>query len=109
MIDYKLADVEQRAREHHPMFRISDRFHRDNMRVGYQCKLVFEVVVAESAPRQPGAERMWVEIRRIELATAYTPLRYVGVLMNQPVHVRIGRGTEVTFGPEHIADWEPGP
>lgn len=75
-------------------FWIPTRAHRDALRVGDLAKLVF--VPAFNLP----AERMWVEVRRV------VDGRYHGILRNTPVIVGLARGSELEFGPEHIADWE---
>jgi len=96
--DWSLQDVERAARANPRSFFIPDLEERCSQSVGDEVRLHF--LLTAEGPDIPGAERMWVDI----VEKVGDPPRYVGVLNNQPVHIRdLKAGDCVSFGPEHIA------
>lgn len=95
---YLLINAELRAQEHPATFQIPSKEKREGLTDGHDAKLVFW---EDGLPHGVNGERMWVEILvRLDVG-------YVGRLLNQPVFMRsIKRGDVVTFGPEHVADWD---
>lgn len=47
-------------------------------------------------------ERLWVKITNRDLKD--TELPYTGVIDNDPIVIRMRRGDEIKFGPQHICD-----
>ena len=102
VVDYVLANAEDRQAESPRTFFIPPRSERDNLQPGDVVKLMFELVDAQDG--DPAAERMWVQVDGREGAT------YVGVLTNTPGAITtISLGDRVEFGPEHVLttleDW----
>jgi hypothetical protein len=96
--DWSLQNVEDAARADPRSFFIPDLAERCSQSVGDEVRLHF--LLTAEGPDLPGAERMWVDI----VEKSGKPPRYVGVLTNQPVHIRdLKVGDRVAFGPEHIA------
>jgi hypothetical protein len=93
-----LEDVEQVAREHPETFFIPSKEERESQRIGDSVRLHFRL--KEPLPGEPQAERMWVTVTQQN--GLFKP--YKGVLQNAPVFIEdLEEGTEVTFGPHHIA------
>src|SRR5689334_16222232 len=99
MKTWSLRDVERAAREAPDSFFIPQLAERESQKPGDLVKLHF--LLENPGDDQPGAERMWVEVRQ--------PLdregRYVGILTNHPAHIRgLAQRDEVVFEPRHIAE-----
>jgi len=89
-----IQDSERVAAEF-PTFEIPPREERESLDCGDFAKLVFR---SEPAPyEKPAAERMWVKVIE-RLADG----NYRGKLDNTPVELKMTRGEDVVFGPEHI-------
>ena len=100
-MDWRLANVEERAQAAPDTFAIPPLAEREALRPGDLAKLVF---LDDEPGRGPGGERMWVEIDDV---TIRMDIAYGGVLRNSPVVVAgLSFGDRVRFGPEHIADFE---
>lgn len=92
-----LQDIVASHKEAPRTFSIPRSDERVNLPPGQLVKLVFEI--AENEPGLPGAERMWVEVKERRADG-----NYVGELHNQPYFIsNVSEGTEVIFGPEHVA------
>lgn len=91
MSGWRLADVEERAREAPNSFRIPSRQERETLQPGDAAKLIFTTA--------GDGERMWV------LVKLATDGHYVGSLENRPVVIEgLAPGDAIGFGPEHVAD-----
>ena len=102
VVDYRLANAEDKHAASPRTFFIPARSERDNLRPGDFAKLLFELV--DPGDDDPSAKRMWVQVTGRQDAT------YVGALTNQPRAITtIDLGDRVEFGPEHVAgtleDW----
>lgn len=102
VVDYRLADAEERHAASPRSFFIPPRAEREGLAQGDLAQLMFELT--DPGEDDPRAERMWVEIVRVVSG------RYVGVLTNVPdVITTIQQGAVVEFGPEHVIstleDW----
>jgi hypothetical protein len=101
MSDYRVENVEERAKEHPATFRIHSRTAREQVRVRDYVKLILllDPAPAPTTSRQrPAGERPWVEVMSVANG------RYVGKIVNDPVVVAAKIGDVIEFGPEHIAD-----
>ena len=93
-----LENVEDAARARPRSFFIPSREERSTQPVGSAVRLHF--LLTPPGPKDPRAERMWVDIVGVE----GSPPRYTGRLDNQPQHIRdLDIGALISFGPEHIA------
>lgn len=102
VVDYRLADAEERHAASPRTFFIPSRSEREGLATGDLAKLMFELV--DAGEDDPAAERMWVEVVEVRAG------RYVGVLTNVPRAITtIEQGDSVEFGPEHVLstleDW----
>ena len=93
---WELESAERRHAAHPGTFWIPARQEREALRPGDGAKLLFRLA--------GGTERMWVIVRQREGPW------YVGVLDTTPaaapdeLPAALRRGTDVVFGPEHVAD-----
>lgn len=98
MKGWSLRDVELATREAPDSFFIPKLDERRSQKPGDQVKLHF--LLENPGEDEPGAERMWVEIRQ-PLSEGH----YVGILTNHPQHIRhLAQMDEVVFEPRHIAE-----
>jgi hypothetical protein len=102
VVGYRLANAEEKHAAAPRTFFIPPRAERENLAPGSLAKLLFELV--DPADGDPGAERMWVEVRQAQGG------RYVGSLANVPAAITtIEKDGLVEFGPEHVIstvdDW----
>ena len=95
VVDFRLADAEERHAAHPQSFLIPDRAERDSLQTGDSVRLLFELL--DPAPGLPNGERMWVEV------TGRDAGGYRGVLTNAPAAITtIGLGDDIRFGPENV-------
>ena len=95
---WSLEDVEEAARANPRSFFIPSLSERTSQPVGSAVRLHFLLVAP--GPKDPRAERMWVDI----VAAEGSPPRYRGRLDNPPLYIPgLELGAIVEFGPEHIA------
>ena len=98
---WRLGNVEERARKFPDTFHIPNAARRHSLKVGDHAKLCFEI--ADGTPSVGRGERMWVKVTRLDSPA------YYGVVVNRSViKVFPAAGALVQFGPEHVADIEPG-
>jgi len=98
MKSWSLRDAERAAREATDCFFIPKLEERESQKPGDLVKLHF--LLENPAADQPGAERMWVEVRQPLDGKGY----YVGILTNHPAHIRgLVQMDEIVFEPRHIA------
>lgn len=95
-MSYHLDSAEERYRLNPVSFRIPTRATRESLRVGCFAKLLFR--------SGDDGERMWVQVAQI--LGSGSSVRYRGPLNTKPIRLPLEEGTEVEFGPEHIADIE---
>jgi hypothetical protein len=95
---WSLLDVERAYRARDGVYWVPPAEARRALRPGALARLLF--AWADAAPDDPGRERLWVEVERIEDGG-----RFVGRLLNEPVAVApIGEGARIPAGPEHVLD-----
>lgn len=98
MSDWVLDDVEAVSRKHPDSFFIPTEQERRNRIVGDLVQLHF--VIMNPKPDQPRAERMWVEITKVEP----NGTGYQGHLANQPQVISgLNAGDIIQFEAKHIA------
>jgi hypothetical protein len=101
---WALVDAERAYRERDGVYWVPPEELRRGLRPGALAKLLF--AWADSGDGDPGRERMWVEIERVEEDGAFE-----GRLRDEPVAIApIGEGAWIAAGPEHVVDVisEPG-
>ena len=88
-MSYSLTDAEVRHRQYPETFVIPPIAERMSLRDGDQVKLIFN-----------NEERMWVEVRRQDMAG------YLGKLVNRPVRTTrtLKCGDEIYFEPRHVIE-----
>jgi len=93
--DWFLGDAEEQHAANPRSFFIPGRRERESLQTGDDARLLF--FLADPDPKQPRAERMWVEV------TDVAGRQYIGRLNNQPLEIRdLAAGELVRFGPEHV-------
>jgi hypothetical protein len=103
---FRLVNAEDRARDHFPMFQIPDLSTRRRLTTGMYVKLGF--TDRDGQPDRARGERMWVQITDVIASDAGT-IVYLGTLSNDPITFddeELKRGDNVTFGPEHVMEWD---
>jgi hypothetical protein len=95
---WTLVDVERAYRARDGVYWVPPAEARRGLRPGALAKLLF--AWAETAPDDPGRERLWVEVERVEADGSF-----VGRLLSEPVaDAPIGEGALVLASPAHVVD-----
>lgn len=99
VVDYRLANAEERHSASPRTFFIPQRSERENLSPGHPATLLFELV--DPGAGDPGAERMWVEVLQVGGG------HFVGALVNVPRAITtLDQGALMEFGPEQSsAPW----
>lgn len=99
---WELISAEERSVAHLNTFQIPAREKRESLAPGDAAKLLFDIETRENGRIvDRGVDRMWVIVK------ARTEGGYLGALDNDPgtaENLRLRRGDDVTFGPEHIVE-----
>lgn len=94
-VGWYLGNAEEEHEAQPRSFFIPGRAQRESLAGGDIARLLF--YLANPAPDQPRAERMWVEVAETKSG------RCMGTLMNQPTAIEhLAQGDTISFGPEHI-------
>ena len=88
---------------------------RETLSVGNMARLVVEM---DAHVAVPPTERLWVVITKLHATSSDGGRRRWGIEYMGTIHARVKErdapeltrvGQVVTFGPEHVLDWEPAP
>jgi hypothetical protein len=101
---WSLLEVERAYRARDGVYWVPPAGIRSAIRRGNLAQLLF--AWAEAGPDDPGRERLWVDVARVDEDGAFA-----GRLVNEPAAVApVGHGDWIWAGPEHVLDLvaEPG-
>ena len=96
-MNFNLADGDARHAAHPTTFHMPSLDARLAIKPGDHVKLMFMTGLKDA----PGAERMWVNVTRINSDASIT-----GSIANDPVYVNARLGDPVTFEHRHIINIE---